>query len=377
VVKAEINANTNDDTSGHYLSTGIEKDGQGNFIFNQKGIYTIQASFAGSPSLMSKTADCFVVVGQVAGYAILVQGRIEADSEGLASHNKTTNRIYNVLKTQRGFIDDNIYYFNYTMPQDGVVVDELPTKAGIQRAIETWAYGMLVANPAPLYIIMVDHGTNGNFYLGNDTKITPTDLADWLDNLEGALKNDGRAQALAALAERRIVIIGACYSGSFITQRLSKPATQGAPDRLIITSAASNEESYKGPDEPDTVRSGEYFMEELFIRLGRGYTFGNSFEEAARKTREYTRKGGTSANSANKYFDDAVQHPLLEDNGDWTGSNTLSDVQNQGDGHVVKNLFLGVGPTYDTNSAENPAEIVSVTETRYLNPSETSTTLKL
>ena len=376
VVKAEISANTNDDTSGHYLSTGIEKDGQGNFIFSQKGIYTIQASFTGSTSLMSATAETFVVVGQVAGYAILVQGRIEADSEGLASHNKTTNRIYNVLKTQRGFIDSNIYYFNYTMPQDGVVVDEVPTQAGIQWAIETWAYGMLVSNPAPLYIIMVDHGTNGDFYIGNKT-ITPTNLADWLDNLEGTLKRVGGAQALAALAERRIVIIGACYSGSFITQRLSKPATPGAPDRLIVTSAAANEESYKGPDELDTVRSGEYFMEEFFIKLGRGYTFRNSFEEAARKTREYTRKGGTSANSANKYFDDAVQHPLLEDNGDWTGSNTLSDVQGKGDGHVVKNLLLGVGPTYDTNSAENPAEIVSVTETRYLSPSETSATLEL
>jgi len=43
--------------------------------------------------------------------------------------------------------------------------------------------------------------------------------------------------------------------------------------------------------EDDGVRSGEYFLDELFIQLGRGYSFKNSFEEAAAKTREFTRQG--------------------------------------------------------------------------------------
>ena len=98
VVKTVITANTNNDKSGHYLVTGIEKDNQ-NFIFNQKGIFTIHASFSGDSSLMSSTAESFVVVGQVAGYAIIVEGKILPSEEGLASHNKTANRIYNVLSS--------------------------------------------------------------------------------------------------------------------------------------------------------------------------------------------------------------------------------------------------------------------------------------
>ncbi len=55
---------------------------------------------------------------------------------------------------------------------------------------------------------------------------------------------------------------------------------------------------------------------------------------------------------------------LLDDNEDGIGSNVLSE--GYGDGLIASAIYLGVGLTYDTNSIENPAELLSVTETVYL-----------
>ncbi|MEI7671967.1 MAG: hypothetical protein WCK00_07630, partial [Deltaproteobacteria bacterium] len=63
-------------------------------------------------------------------------------------------------------------------------------------------------SPAPLYLVMVDHGDIGQFHIGADV-ITPIDLKTWLATLEGSLSPQ-------AVAEKRIIIIGACHSGSFI-----------------------------------------------------------------------------------------------------------------------------------------------------------------
>jgi hypothetical protein len=65
-------------------------------------------------------------------------------------------------------------------------------------------------SPAPLYIIMVDHGNRDAFYI-DDEIISPTQLAEWLNTLENGLAEE-------ALKEKRIIIIGACYAGSFISE---------------------------------------------------------------------------------------------------------------------------------------------------------------
>jgi hypothetical protein len=345
------------DQLGHYVLKGISG-------FTQKGIYNIKASFAGTQTLAKSASDAQgVLVGSSAGYAIIVEGKL-SDNSGLDSHNKTANRIYERLKG-RGFIDDNIFYFNYDTTQPGV--DKLPSKADIQKAISgANIYNLsnerfnlkekMNGSPAPLYIIMVDHGNPNTFYINNET-ITPADLGLWLTTLEGSL-------TAAALSERKTIIIGACYSGSFI------PALSKA-GRVIITSAASDEESYKGPNEPDGIRSGEFFLEELFKDFKKGYSIRESFGDAAGKTEVFTRKGG-SVNSDNKYYDNSMQHPLIDDNGDGTGSNLLSE---EGDGLASADLYVGVGLTYDANSPDNPADITKVTDTKYLSASATSTLL--
>lgn len=329
--------------------------------FTQSGAYTLKTSFQGGSGLYpSESESKLVLVGKQAGYAIIVQGKIPIE-EGLKAHDKTTTRIYKRLK-DRGFMDDNIYFFNYNYdplsPPDGV--DALPDKSEIRSAIETWAANKMNATPAPLYIIMVDHGNRDAFYI-DDSTISPVELSSWLNTLEGRLDT-------AASAEKRLVIIGACYSGSFIHD-----LSANTENRIIIASAAGDEESFKGPLEPDGIRSGEFFLEEFFLRLWRGDSIREAFQYASIQTRIYTRKGGKVPNTANPYFDGAVQHPLLDDNGDGYGSNVLS--MGVGDGRVSKDIYLGVGLNYETNSAANPAEIVQVTEALYLNASTSSAVL--
>ena len=56
-----------------------------------------------------------------------------------------------------------------------------------------------------------------------------------------------------------------------------------------------------------------------------------------------------------------MQHPLLDDDGDGTGSNALSD--GAGDGVEAEQLHLGVGVT---NASLTPADLKAVTPTLYL-----------
>jgi|GEM_PF-1701659 len=334
------------DEFGHYTKLALTG-------FTKKGTYKLKAGFAGNTYLAASATDVeSILVGSSAGYAIIVEGKI-SNNEGLDSHNKTTNRIYKTLK-DRGFTDANIYYLNYDSLQTGIVVDGAPTKAAVQNAITTWALNRLNAAAAPFYLIMVDHGNPNAFYINNET-ITPSDLNGWMNTLETGLN-------ASAKLERRAVIIGACYSGSFIPV-LSKNG------RLIITSAAADEESYKGPQEPDNIRSGEFFIDELFKDLGRGYSFRDSFVSATDKTEAYTLKGGNT-NNPSSYNDSSVQHPLLDDDADGFGSNALSD--GTGDGVKAGAMYLGVGVT---NAATNPAEFESVTGTLYLAAAASSGTL--
>jgi YVTN family beta-propeller protein len=332
-------------------------------LFNpmQEGAFGFQATFAATRYLAeSESAQQAVLVGASAGYAILVQGKI-ANEEGLEAHNKTIHRIYNKL-IERGFEDDNIKYFNYNTAQDGV--DGLPVKSDIEAAF-TELKARISSNPAPFYIIMIDHGgSDGSFHIYNnnddafDDVIKPAELAGWMDNLENGLSD-------VALAKPRLIIIGACYSGSFIPE----VSRQG---RILITSATASEESYKGPEEPDGIRSGEYFMEEFFSRLGRGDHVKAAFEWATERTELFTRRGDGSTNSSDRFNDDAAQHPLLDDNGDGKGSNSLAT---DGDGLQAAEVLLGVGLDYDTNAAGNSAEILSVSDTVYLNANEEAATL--
>ncbi|MDM8566354.1 beta-propeller fold lactonase family protein, partial [Candidatus Halobeggiatoa sp. HSG11] len=341
----------------------------------QDGAFGLQAKFKGTAHLSESESPIeAVLVGASAGYAILVQGKIQ-NEEGLAAHNKTIHRIYKKFKG-RGFEDDNIKYFNYDTKQEGV--DGKPIKADIAAAF-TELQERVNSNPAPFYVVMIDHGgIDGTFHIfnsnnePNDNVITPSELDTWLNGVEDYLATENSI----ALKKPRLVMLGYCYSGSFISELSQEPIFTADKSlenagRIIISSATAQEESYKGPGEPDGIRSGEYFMEEFFIRLDKGDNVKVAFEFATEKTEAFTRKGG-DANTTNSFHDEATQHPLLDDNGDSKGSNTLS-----ADGKIAETVLFGIGLNYDTNSAENPADILNVNNTIYLGADESVATLEI
>jgi hypothetical protein len=361
------------DTTGHFTTGSLS-------LFSTSGSYYIQATYSGASDLQSSnSATKTLLVGRPAGYAIIVQGKVPG-GEGNPEHTKSTRRIYQALK-ERNFTDDNIYWLNYgavtaTVPDLTDTTKTITINLPVDDTAPTWAkVGAIISgaaafssdnktlaqrmstNPAPLYLIMVDHGSPDQFHL-NDGDITPTLLDGWLNTLDANITN------ATARAEKKIIIIGSCYSGSFI----KAPLSRNGANRTIIASAYKGEVSYRGGfDGQDSVQSGEYFLDELFASFKRLSDIKSAFKEASEKTWQFTRKGGTA--NSNAPFTNAAQHPVLDDNGDGIGSIILSD--GSGDGKNSRGVYLGVAPG-SVNSLADPADLSGVAPAIYLESNQTS-----
>lgn len=313
-------------------------------------------SFIGTSSA-HKEIEVQEAAKDVAGYAVLVEGYVK-DGSGLDSHNLTANYIYKIL-LERGFTDDGIYYFNYNTAQNGV--DEKPSKNGVLNAIKTWASGKMNKSPAPLYIIFVGHGEKGKLLLHPDI-LDAESLSSALDGKKGlkSLLNTN------ALNEPVIIIIGANHSGSFI-DKLALKDTSGMK-RVIVVSCDTEEVAYKGPLPPyETLRHGDYFLYEFMKYAGAGKTIKKSYELAAERIAAYTENengnglNGSSAGSG-QYFDDAAQHPLLEDSGDGIGTYGVLSSSGSSDGTVASNLIVGFGTSSTLLELTEVSGAVTLTE---------------
>jgi hypothetical protein len=332
------------DRYGHY----VLQDYAG---FNALGDWTIQAKFTGNAAYLESNSPLIhIKVVETAGYAIIVQGKIQSE-EGLASHKKTTKFVFNLLKA-RGLLDDDIKYFTYDTSQPGY--DGIPSEAAVQQAITQWARDKMNAKPANLYLIMVDHGFDDVFFVYPDT-ITSTELGGWLDTLQGSLAGQAAEQEI-------IIVLGFCRSGSFIDN------LSGA-HRVIIASATASESSYKGPLDADSIREGEYFVSEFFKSVAYGKSVKGCFERACAMTQLFTASGKLKANAL--YHDDSYQHPLLDDNGDGLGSHDLSDPT--GDGALSSALYIGVSAL--TGNDPEDVTVSQVSPATFLNEAQTTTDL--
>ncbi|MBF0160367.1 MAG: VCBS repeat-containing protein, partial [Magnetococcales bacterium] len=365
---------------GHFST-----DVPGSF-FDAPGDYAVKVSYNSNSPLVVKSSqsEADVLVGAPVGYAIVVQGETLAngEAEGLLAHKRATNQVYTTLR-QRGFTDDNINYLNFDdanikalgskfSAMDQIAGDhrDLPgarddqsSRTNLQTAIEEWARVKLLASPAPLYIVMVDHGKSETFSMGSSyDNVTSTDLAGWLTNLDTQLKNAGDVGA-RALAQPQVAMLGFCNSGSFIDD-LSRPG------RVVISSATARELSYRNTDNKgknNNIEHGELFLDHLFQTLATGKTLYDAFNVATRATENSLIVRGNRNNAAantddeeskQKIFDDSGQHPLLDDNGDKTGSNELSTSTGL-DGAVATQLRLGITLS-NSNSLTHPVQIGAV-----------------
>jgi hypothetical protein len=266
---------------GTTLTIPLVTDSKGAFstelrsILTAGGRYTVQAS-AGSSSTSSDilvttiapatSAPVVIRVLDQSGIAIIVTGSIP-NAEGKDNHLKTAARVKSALKA-RGFAEADI-----------ITISSIPGNSGktaLTTALAT-AKTAIIAKPASLHLILTDHGDKGQFHMDSEV-LTPQELDAMLDTFENGLP-------ASALDQPRYITIGACYSGSFID-------TIKKNGRTIITSAKETEQSFRGPNEPDNTRSGEYFLDEYYGALKKGKSIRDAFNSATANTSNFTRRGG-------------------------------------------------------------------------------------
>jgi hypothetical protein len=282
------------------------------------GRYSVQASAGGVSTssdilittIAPATSAPSVIRGlDQSGIAIIVTGSIPS-GEGKDNHKKTTARVKNALKA-RGFAETDI-----------ITIESIPGSSGktaLASALAT-VKTAISAKPASLHLILVDHGNKAEFLMDSE-KLTPTELNTLLDTFENGLSPQ-------ALDQPRYITIGACYSGSFID-------TIKKNGRTIITSAKDNEQSFRGPAEPDSIRSGEYFLDEYYGALKKGKSIRDAFNLATANTATHTRRGGI----VSSFGDRILQNPLISVNGS-TGTNWLPTGY---DDNAPDTLYLGTG----------------------------------
>lgn len=330
-----------DDRWGHFKLSETD-------AFDLLGDWTATAHFPGTTAYAASASSAAELkVVETAGYAVIVQGRIEGE-EGILSHQKTAGFVYDTL-IDRGLQEDDIFYLATDKSRPGV--DAATGKAGVADTLQSWAAGKMNAAPANLYIVLLDHGFTDAFYIHPET-ITAQELSGWLDHLRADLSGQ-------AVNQEIVVFLGFCRSGSFIDDLSGE-------NRVVIASAAADESSYKGPlDEEEGVREGEYFVSEFFKEAALGKSVAACFTAATLRTEQFTARGSAELNGP--YYDFSRQHPLLEDNGDGKGSNDLADLT--GDGAVTKELFIGVSSI--TGNDPGDVRVVDTAPTRFLEAEQT------
>ncbi len=189
---------------------------------------------------------------------IIVAGRLRGSDRLQKNINNISQNVYKIFQ-KNGYNDDLIKYLATDTNLAGF--DETANKASVQAAITTWALSK-VNNNGVLTLYMVDHGHPDLFYVDevNGQRISPSELNDWLTQLE-----------TAAPGVTINVIIEACQSGSFI----QKPNTISKAGHLVITSTDADNDAKASQD-------GAYFSDQFLSELAQGRTLASSFSAAQR-----------------------------------------------------------------------------------------------
>ena len=247
------------------------------------------------------------------GYAILCQGSIAprfGTREGEEDHKRTIDFVRDVLigggipdiaNGEEGANEqnDDIFEINAGQP-----------KTALRSAITEWAKTKMEV-PAPLYIVLINHGNVDKFHMyadlddpdpmdDNDPNILKSaELNEWLMDLEDNIIGN----------EKIILTLGMCFSGSFIDEL-------SGPGRIILSASAGNERSIRGPGDAN-IRQGEFFVYLLFRELREGQSLLDSFKVSQRVVRQVSSKFNLAQNNLpNDFPGELGQHPLLDDNDD-------------------------------------------------------------
>ena len=346
-------------------------------FFSREGNWSIQAHSIGNDNLSEvlSSEGHPIPVRSKRGYAILCQGSIPPDNdgivEGLEQHRETLKFVKRVLETDGSFINDD------TSPNEGqddiFEIDETTTnpKKELERAITEWATSRMLGNPAPLYLVLVNHGEEDEFHINSgssnedDNIFTPDELAQWVDTLQAGLKDHPIAKD-----EKIIIVLGMCFSGSFMDEL--RVDDEENNDRIVISASAAKERSIRGPGEENSdIRQGEYFVYLLFRELSTGANLLTSFERSRDAILRTSEQFQLVTNTADLFNGEFGQHAWLDDNGDGRGTHTIVPAQEgqtmSVDGEKAKTVVLKVL----TNDPLGILEIDRVNPSRFLSSDET------
>ena len=226
------------------------------------GTWFLQVRARGNSKLLAAEHETIAFsVSEGKGYSILVQGysswiEKEGKFEGEDEHRRTLDYVHNIFEKA-----------DYAVKR---VQEHKPSpiswKAELQNAILN-----AVNYPGPLFITLVGHGLEGEFLMDEGDTLKPYQLNRYLEEVTDKL-------ALAGESKSITVVLGMCYSGSFIDGL-------AAPGRIIISSAQQDERSIRGPGAPSE-RHGEYFVSLLFRELGEGQSLAESFDISSNKIQQ-------------------------------------------------------------------------------------------
>ena len=209
------------------------------------------------------------------GAVILLAGRLKINDLLQPNIHHVIDRAYNLYK-QQGYSDDEILYLAVDPALPGS--DQGATVANLQEAITNWAANK-TGPEKPLFIYMMDHGNIDQLFVDevNQQHISPTDLDTWLDQLEAAVPG-----------VKIIIVIEACYSGSFI-QGIQSVSKQG---RIIISSTSANNVAFASAD-------GAQFSDQFLTSMSQDNGICTSFRNAQDLVRQIS----------------TIQQPWIDTNG--------------------------------------------------------------
>ena len=180
---------------------------------------------------------------------------------------------YEVEQTQRQFdtrfgtLGRSIGLFNHPKTQDSA---PMATKTSIERSLARIGQQM---NPDEdvLFLFMTSHGLPNVFELANDPIQMDSIDPQWL------------RQSLDRAGIRwRVLVISACYSGSFIEALQS-------PNTVVITASAADKTSFGCSNQPEYTYFGRAFFAEAMRTQS---SIPAAFEAAKQRIRQLEREGG-------------------------------------------------------------------------------------
>jgi hypothetical protein len=168
----------------------------------------------------------------------------------------------------------------------------IATRTSLERALDEVGDKM---NPDEdvLFLFLTSHGSAGQFELSYDPLQLDPITPDWLRQ---TLDKSG--------IKRRVIVISACYSGSFI------PALR-SPDTVVITASDAKHTSFGCSDDADFTYFGRAFVDEA---LRHQHSLASAFAEAKSTVKEREKVEGFEASNPQMFVgsDIATVLPELE-----------------------------------------------------------------